>query len=123
MLNTLSSLTSSDVTATDGSIGEVTSAFFDDQSWAIRYLVIDTEKWLPGRQVLISPYAVKHPLGTDKNISVRLTRAQVSSSPDIDTHQPVSRQHERDYLSYYGYPEYWDGGGIWGLGATPVLPP
>jgi hypothetical protein len=53
---------------------------------------------------------------------VALTRAQVKGSPDIDTHQPVSRQHERDYLSYYNYPAYWEGGGLWAMGAMAYPP-
>ncbi len=122
MLNTLHHFHGATVTATDGLIGHVKSAFFDDRSWVIRYLVVDAGSWLEDRKVLISPYAVKQPLGAEKNIDVSLTRQQVKKSPDIDTHQPVSRQHERDYLGYYAYPEYWDGAGMWGMGGYPMLP-
>ena len=122
MLNTLSHITRASVTASDGVIGDVNAAFFDDQSWAIRYLVVDTGSWLSKREVLISPYSVKQPLGSGKNIDVALTCQQVESSPDIDTHQPVSRQHEREVMGYYAYPAYWDGVGMWGLGAYPLMP-
>lgn len=121
MLKILSHVTDAAVHATDGSIGNVKAAFFDDQSWAIRYLVVDTGTWLPGRSVLISPYSVKLPLADDKKIDVTLTRMKVQGSPDVDTHQPVSRQHERDYMDYYAYPEYWNGGGLWGEGAFPIF--
>ena len=123
MLNRVSHLTESTVTATDGPIGHVKAAFFDDHTWTIRYLVVDAGTWLTGREVLISPYAVKQPVGSVKNIDVSLTREQVKDSPDIDTHQPVSRQHERDYLRYYDYPEYWNGGDLWGMGGYPLFPP
>ncbi|MEO6624113.1 MAG: PRC-barrel domain-containing protein [Burkholderiaceae bacterium] len=123
MLNSLSHITDSSVTASDGAIGKVTAAFFDDQSWAVRYLVVDAGSWLDGREVLISPYAVRHPLSDARNIDVTLTREQVRNSPDVDTQQPVSRQHERETMRYYGYPYYWDGGGMWGIGSLPVLPP
>jgi uncharacterized protein YrrD len=122
MMNTINHITGSTITASDGQIGHVSSAFFDDQAWAIRYLVVDTGSWLSGRAVLVSPYAVLQPVGTTKNINVSLTRDQVKNSPDIDAHQPVSRQHEREYLDYYAYPEYWDGGAMWSMGALPVLP-
>ncbi|MEP7156198.1 MAG: PRC-barrel domain containing protein [Betaproteobacteria bacterium] len=121
MLKILSHLTHSTITATDGDIGHVKAAFFDDKSWTIRYLVVNTETWLPGRDVLISPYSVKQPLASDKRIDVALTRQKVIDSPDIDTQQPVSRQHEREYSNYYAFPEYWYGGGIWGAGAYPLL--
>ena len=42
----------------DGEIGKVKEFYFDDQYWAIRYLVADTGNWLTGRQVLISPHAL-----------------------------------------------------------------
>ncbi len=123
MLKSLSQIVSASVNATDGEIGHVASAFFDDQSWAIRYLVVDTGKWLPGREVLISPYSVKESLADDNDIYVSLTRKQVEGSPDIDTHKPVSRQHEIEYSNYYAFPEYWDGGGMWGVGAFPMMSP
>jgi hypothetical protein len=122
MFKTLNQLSGSSVTATDGLIGHVKEAFFDDRSWAIRYLVVDAGTWLSGREVLISPYSVKQPLPLEKNINVVLTRQQVKDSPDIDTHQPVSRQHEKQFMGYYAYPEYWYGDGIWGTGQYPILP-
>jgi hypothetical protein len=73
--------------------------------------------------VLISPYAVKQPLVGDKKLDVNLSRQQVRDSPDIDTHQPVTRQHEREYLSHYDYPAYWEGAGLWGMGPFPLSPP
>ena len=123
MLKTVGQLTGSTLTATDGEIGHIKEAYFDDHSWTIRYLVVDTGTWLSGREVLISPYSVKQPLGTVKNVDVALTRKQVEDSPVIDTHQPVSRRHEQEYLSYYAYPEYWGGSGLWAMGAFPLLPP
>lgn len=41
--------------ARDGAIGHVEDFIVDDQSWAIRYLVVDTRDWLPGKRVLIAP--------------------------------------------------------------------
>ena len=123
MLNSVSHITGSTLTATDGGIGHVKEAYFDDHAWAIRYLVIDTGTWLSGREVLISPYSVKQPLSSVKNIDVGLTRKQVEDSPFVDTHQPVSRRHERETLSHYAYPEYWGGAELWSMGAFPLLPP
>ncbi len=122
MLNTVGHINGSRIVATDGEIGHVKEAYFDDQDWAIRYLVVDTGTWLPGRDVLISPHAVEQPLGRGKLIDVSLTRQQVQNSPVTETHRPVSRQHERDYLRHYGFPEYWVGGQLWGSNALPLMP-
>jgi len=107
------------ILATDGPIGEVEDLYFDDDRWAIRYLVVDTGSWLPGRKVLISPHAVGRPDWMAQQLPVSLTKAQVDGSPDVDTRRPLSRQYETDYLRYYGYPHYWGGAGLWGMGAYP----
>jgi len=107
------------IRATDGQIGKVKDFYFDDDVWVIRYFVVDTGAWLSGRKVLISPISVDHPDWEQYTLSVSLTKEQVRHSPDIDTDKPVSRQHEETVLSYYGYPGYWGGVGLWGAGLYP----
>jgi uncharacterized protein YrrD len=123
MLNSVNRLHGTALHATDGEIGKVRQAFFDDEKWTIRYLVVDTGGWLSDRKVLISPYAIQHPVLPGQQIDVRLSRQQVQDSPDIDTHKPVSRQHERQHLGYYAYPDYWSGMDLWAVGGFPLLPP
>jgi hypothetical protein len=67
--------------ATDGTIGAVDQFYFDDERWAVRYLVVATGKLLPGRRVLISPMLVRQPDWTDQAMHVALTREQVKNSP------------------------------------------
>ena len=108
------------VRATDGEIGSVEQFYFDDETWAIRYLIVETGGWLGGRRVLISPFSVVYTDLLDKRLDVALTKKQVEHSPDIDTHRPVSRQHEAAYLGYYGYPCYWGGPNLWGPAFYPA---
>ena len=49
------------IRATDGVLGTVDDFYFDDEDWSIRYLVVDTGRWLSGRKVLISPIAIDSP--------------------------------------------------------------
>ncbi len=119
MLRNVNDLRGYAINATDGVIGQVEDLYFDDKDWAIRYLVVDTGGWLPGRKVLISPLAIGHPDWMGQLLPVSLTKEQIARSPEIDTRRPVSRQHEAEYSGYYGYPPYWGGGGIWGMGAYP----
>ena len=107
------------IRATDGELGTVDQLYFDDETWAVRYLTVDTLGWLGGRQVLISPIAVVSTDWPARRLDVALTMKQVENSPDIATHQPVSRQHEAAYLSYYGYPDYWGGPYLWGPALQP----
>src|ERR1035437_1805205 len=101
------------IRATDGELGTV-DHYFDDETWAIRYLVVETGGWLSGRRVLISPISAVHTDLQARRVDVALTKQQVENSPDIDTRKPVSRQHEAEYLGYFGYPLYWSGPYLWG---------
>jgi hypothetical protein len=109
------------IRATDGELGSVVELYFDDETWAIRYLVVDTGGWLSGRRVLISPFAIVRMDWDAMRLDVALTKKQVENSPNIDTHKPVSRQHEAAYVGYYGYPYYWGGPYLWGPAAYPAV--
>jgi hypothetical protein len=114
MLRNTSQLKGLVIRATDGEVGTVDQFYFDDDSWAVRYLTVDTGGWLGGRRVLISPMSVINTNWQARRVDVALTKTQVENSPDIDTQMPVSRQHEAAYLQYYGYPYYWGGPYLWG---------
>ncbi len=96
------------VHASDGDLGRVDGFLLDDRYWTIRYLVVETGSWLVERKVLIAPTALESIDPSNRRILVKLTREQVRHSPDIDTDQPVSRQHEAELMSYFGWPAYWD---------------
>jgi hypothetical protein len=105
--------------AVDGEIGEVTDAYFDDASWTLRHLVVDTGSWLPGRRVLLSPHAVSAIDAAGQRIVTNLTKQQVRDAPGVDTARPVSRQHETALSAYYGHPPYWAGPYRWGVAPYP----
>jgi hypothetical protein len=107
------------LSARDGDIGKAEEFYFDDQSWAVRYLIADTGGWLSGRQVLISPYALDPARKDDHVIPVDLTKKQIENSPSLDTDKPVSRQYEIQYYSSYGWQAYFDGPYMWGPSAYP----
>ena len=98
----------------DGEIGKVKEFYFDDQFWTIRYLIADTGNWLPGRKVLISPYALVCINKEEQYIAINLTKTQVENSPPLSSDKPVSRQFEELYYGYYQWPLYWGGPLMWG---------
>ncbi len=109
--------------ATDGDIGKLDEFYFEDDTWTIRYLVVQTGSWLLDRRVLISPISVQKANWPNRHITVSLTLDQVRNSPDIDTAKPVSRQHEIALHDYYRWEYYyWLGPQPWGLGAVPGDP-
>jgi hypothetical protein len=114
MLRSAESLEGFAIGATDGTIGKAKDFYFDDQAWVIRYLVVDTSAWLGGRDVLISPYAIGTPDWSARVMPVTILKERIRNSPGIDTAKPISRQYEKSFLGYYGYPYYWGGSGLWG---------
>lgn len=113
--------------ARDGKIGHVDDFFFDDRTWTVRYLVVDTGTWLDSRKVLISPTAVSRAEWDRKCLPVNLTQEQVRHSPSIDTEAPVSREHEAALIQYYNWPAYWGATGFPEMGfvlpVAPIMPP
>ena len=123
MLQNTKELYGNKLNAADGDIGHVKDFYFDDKTWVVRYAVADTGSWLSGRLVLLSPHAFGRWDRAVKTLSVNLTRKQIENSPSIELHKPVSRQYEIDYYQYYGWPAYWNGSAMWGLGGFPVVMP
>ncbi len=105
--------------ALDGEVGQIDQFFFDDQKWAIRFLVVQTGSWFMEKKVLISPIAVSE-MNWDA-IKISLSREQIEKSPDVDTEKPVSRQKETQFHDYYRWPYYWTGGAAWGLTSYPSV--
>jgi uncharacterized protein YrrD len=124
MLRNVNRLVGYAIRATDGDLGKVDECYFDDQTWTIRYLVVETGSWLAGRKVLLSPAALGEPDSKSRTFAANLTMEQVGNSPDLDTAKPVSRQHEMALSGHYAWPMYWGTGLSTGgmYGAAPLGP-
>jgi hypothetical protein len=123
MLMAVSAIKGFAISASDGRLGSVGDLLFDDQSWKIRWLVVDTGSWLSGRKVVIHPSAIAHADVERSEISVNMTKAQVEASPDISAHEPVSRQAEAQVFEYYGWDPFWgDSDFVPGAMASPLSP-
>ncbi len=122
MIRSAKGLHKFEIIATDGQIGTVSDFLFDDERWAIRYAVVDTGRWLPGRKVLISPLSISRTDWNEQRLLLSISLEQVKASPGIDLHQPVSRRREQEYFDHFGYPYYWGHAGLWGAQAVPMMP-
>ena len=118
MQHNISSMIGYAIRATDGDLGKVDEFYFDDETWTIRYIVVETGNWLSGRKVLISPVAFGKPECESRTFSVNLTRTQVRSSPNIDTQRPIYRQQEVELHEHYQWP--WRGGYGGTFGTIPL---
>jgi hypothetical protein len=94
--------------ASDGDIGHVADFIVDTEDWAIRYLVVDTHNWLPGRKVLVSPAWVKQVSWDERHLHLDLSRQEIRGSLAFDPSAPVNREYEARLYDYYGRPKYWE---------------
>jgi hypothetical protein len=70
------------IRASDDSVGHAADFLFDEETWAIRYLIADTRNWPPGKHVLISPQRIREVDWLDREFRVNLTRRQIERSPE-----------------------------------------
>jgi hypothetical protein len=110
MLRSMNEIMGYKIEASDGELGRAKDFLFDDHSWVVRYLVVDTGGWLQDRQVLISPLATREPDWTRGGIPVALAKKQIENSPRIESDLPVSRQNEQRLADYYSWQPYWQYG-------------
>ncbi|HTV51093.1 MAG TPA: PRC-barrel domain-containing protein [Steroidobacteraceae bacterium] len=92
----------------DESIGHVEDFLFEDDTWAIRYLVVDTRNWLPGKQVLLSTQWITGVSWAERVVSVDLPRAAIESSPEYDPEHLPTRDEEALLHGHYARPTYWE---------------
>jgi hypothetical protein len=106
------------IEATDGKVGSISDILFEDQTWKVRWFVINTGSWLMGRKILIHPAALQPPDIAQRAFPVSLTKLQVEESPDLRSDEPVSRQMDQELSDYYGYSSMWGDGYYGGEGIS-----
>jgi uncharacterized protein YrrD len=112
------------IAARDGTIGHVDDLIVDDETWTIRYFVIDTRNWWPGKKVLLSPRWITRVGWQEKKVSVDLPRQEIKNSPEYNDTAPIERDYEERLHEYYGENGYWqpaqnnqEGGKQYGTGS------
>lgn len=103
-MRSVRAVTGHGVEASDGNIGHVHDFLIDDRSWVIRYLVIDTRNWWPGKKVLVSPRWIRAVGWNESNVHVDLTRAAIKASPAYDPAAPPSSDYTDQLHDHYGLP-------------------
>ena len=98
------------IQGTDGEIGHVDDFVVDDETWAIRYLVIDTRNWWLDRKVLVAPHWAARISWTERKVFVDLPREKIRHSPLWHANDRVNREYEVQLYDYYGRPAYWQNG-------------
>ena len=101
------SLVGDTIQASDGPIGRIDDFIVDDEAWILRYLIVDTKKWLPGKQVLVSPMWIDQVMADESKVFVGLTQEQIRLSPEYPEISLPSREYEIGLYRHYDRPGYW----------------
>jgi sporulation protein YlmC with PRC-barrel domain len=104
----------------DGVIGHVPDFIVDDETWQIRYLVVDTSRWWLGKKVLVAPEWATRISWQERSVYVDLSRQAIKDSPAWDETAAINRKYEAHLYDYYDRPVYWAGGD---RASNGVLPP
>ena len=92
---------------TDGELGHVEDFIIDDQKWAIRYLVIDTQNWWPGKRILVSPQWIERVSWSESKVFVSLPRETITQSPEYTEESLLTRDYETELHRHYRRQGYW----------------
>jgi RNA polymerase-binding protein DksA len=95
--------------AKDGDIGHVQDFIIDDKTWAIRYMVVDTVNWWPGKKVVIAPQWIERVSWEESKVFVDLSRERIKKAPEYNPTAMLSRQYEDGLYAHYRRSKYWDG--------------
>jgi len=95
------------IVATDGDLGHVENFLLDDETWAIRYFVVNTSNWWGGHHVLISPQWVTQVSWEDSTVTLDLSREAIKAAPPYDATALFDREQELAMYEHYGRPRYW----------------
>jgi hypothetical protein len=96
------------IQASDGEIGHVDDFIIDDETWAIRYLIIDTKNWWAGKKILISPQWIDHISWDELKVFVNLSRENIMQSPEYSEDSLPTRDYESKLHSHYDRKGYWE---------------
>ena len=96
------------VHGSDDSIGHVEDFIVDDESWEVRYLVVDTSNWWMGRKVLIAPRWASDVSWEERSVHVAMNRQSIMNSPEWTPTVAINREYESRLYKYFGRPAYWD---------------
>ena len=107
-LRSTKTVTDYHIEATDGDIGHVEDFVIDDETWAIRYLVVNTRNWWPGKKVLISPQWIDRVSWTDSRVYVSVSRETIKNAVEYSDETLITRSYESSLYKNYNRRGYWE---------------
>jgi uncharacterized protein YrrD len=107
-LRSTASVTGHDIQAKDGEIGHVDDFVIDDETWSIRYLIVDTSNWWMGKKVLLSTRWIDNISWDESKVFMTgLTREAIKQAPEFSDETLITRDYETKLHRYHNREEYW----------------
>lgn len=91
------------IQGTDDAIGHVEDFIVDDETWQVRYLVVDTSGWWFGRKVLVAPDWATRISWEEGRVYLDMTREAIRTSPEWDPAAAIDRGYEARLHEHYGH--------------------
>lgn len=96
------------IVATDGEVGHLDNFLMDPDTWAIRYLVINTGGWLKKHEVLFTPKLVDRVIWAEATVNVNASRELMEHAPEYTSSDQVDRAYEDALFAHYTTHPYWE---------------
>ncbi|MBE4907484.1 PRC-barrel domain containing protein [Bacillus luteolus] len=106
-LRSMKEVTGYHIHAVDGNIGHVEDFIICPITWALRYMVVDTKNWWPGKKVLVSPDWIKDVRWADRKVHVDLSVDTIKSGPEYEKSKFINREFEEELYDKYNKRKYW----------------
>jgi hypothetical protein len=106
-LRSLGEVTGYRIQGLDDDIGHLEDMVVDVDGWTIRYLVVDTRNWWPGKRVLLLPGSVSAFDWHLRQVLVGVQRDVIKEAPEWERERPLTREDERRIHAHYGIAPYW----------------
>ena len=95
------------LSALDGEIGHIEDFIIDDETWAIRYMIVGTKNWWPGKKVLVSPQWIERVSWNESKVFINLSRTVIQESPEYTAESLLNREYENGLHNHYKRKGYW----------------
>jgi len=105
------------VDSSEGTIGNIEDFIVDDESWELRYLVVNSNQGQPGKAVIIAPAWLDNVDWREHKVDIGISLQSIERSPEWNRDTPIAREYEARLFEHYERPGYWD------RSERPTIPP
>lgn len=89
------------IEAVDGVVGHVDDFLLDNKTWQVKYLIIDTGKWLPGKKVIIASDWIKDINWAQSTVLLPMSRQAIKDSPTAEDVRKPDPDFEKRLQAHY----------------------